>query len=154
MTNNLLSYKGYFGSVEASLEDQVLHGKLECINDLVTYEAKSIPELKVAFEEAVDDYLETCKELGKEAEKVMSGTFNVRIGPSLHKLAYLAAKSQKISLNDYIKKAVENSLSDKKEFHIHIDRVHEIRDLTFGTSRRKHSEQTKWTGIFETRTQH
>lgn len=153
MTNNQLSYKGYFGSIEISLDDDVIHGKLECINDLVTYEAKSIPELKAAFEEAVDDYLITCEEIGKSPDKVMSGTFNVRIGQPLHKQAYLAAKAQKITLNDIVKKAIESYLSDKKEFHIHINKVHEVSELTFGSTKR-HEERTKWQGVFETRMQH
>ncbi|XTD39774.1 type II toxin-antitoxin system HicB family antitoxin [Citrobacter murliniae] len=78
--SNMLKYKGYFGSVEFSLEDRVLHGKIQCVNDLVTYEAENLDGLQLAFEEAVDDYLDTCKALNKEPEKPMSGTFNVRIG--------------------------------------------------------------------------
>ena len=57
--DKMLKYKGYFGSVETSLDDMVLHGKIECIADVITYEADSLPGLKEAFEEAVDDYLET-----------------------------------------------------------------------------------------------
>lgn len=151
--NNLMNYKGYFGSIEVSIEDSTLHGKLECINDLVTYEAQTVPELKTAFEEAVDDYLATCEEIGKDPDKTMSGTFNIRIGKSLHKQAYLAAKSQKITLNDYIRKSVESALSDKKEYHIHVDRMHEVSEFTFGSVKR-YEERTKWEGVFEGRVQH
>ncbi|MBK8393453.1 MAG: hypothetical protein IPL23_31165 [Saprospiraceae bacterium] len=53
-----LTYKNFIGSVHFSEKDEVFHGKLMDINDLVTYEGTSIPELKKAFEEAVEDYLE------------------------------------------------------------------------------------------------
>ncbi|WP_246847027.1 type II toxin-antitoxin system HicB family antitoxin [Klebsiella pneumoniae] len=148
-----MKYKGYFGSVEVSVEDNTLYGKLECINDLVTYEAKGIEELRTAFEEAVEDYIVTCEELGKAPEKTMSGTFNVRIGQQLHKQAYLAAKSRNLTLNDYVKKALENAVSDIKEFHFHIDRSYEMESFTFDGAR-KYGEKLKWEGIICRRPHH
>jgi len=59
-------YKGYFGTAEVNVVDNILFGKLLFINDIVTYVADSPEKLKVAFEEAVDDYLQTCAELGDE----------------------------------------------------------------------------------------
>ncbi|ADW76126.1 HicB family protein (plasmid) [Rahnella aceris] len=146
--NNLLKHKGYCGSVEVSLEDGTLHGKLECINDLVTYEAQTVSELQSAFEVAVDDYLETCQEIGKEPDRPMSGTFNIRIGQELHKKAYLAARNAGISLNDYVKKAIEDTLVDRKEYHFHIDRRSEITESSFGFMR-KRDEKSIWKGTFE-----
>lgn len=57
----MLEYKGYLGSVEYSDPDEVLHGRLEFIRDLVTYEGMDARCLKAAFHEAVDDYLELCE---------------------------------------------------------------------------------------------
>lgn len=59
------NYKGYQGSIENSIEDGVLHGKILSIDDLVTYESKTLQALKKQFELAVDDYLVSCEELGK-----------------------------------------------------------------------------------------
>lgn len=117
MTTKCLKYKGFVGSIECSIEDGVLHGKLECINDLVTYEATNVPELEAAFKESVDDYLETCAMLKIEPDKTMSGTFNVRIGPELHKKIYLKAKESGSSLNDFVKETLEAGLKDKTEVH-------------------------------------
>lgn len=58
----MFTYQGYQGSVETSIEEDVLHGKILFINDLVTYEAVTIKKLRQEFEMAVDDYLETCKQ--------------------------------------------------------------------------------------------
>ena len=62
--STMLEYKGYLGSVEYSDEDEVLHGRLEFIRDLVTYEGKDAKGIRTAFQEAVDDYLELCEAEG------------------------------------------------------------------------------------------
>ncbi len=64
----MLEYKGYLGSVRYSAEDDVLHGRLEFIRDLVTYEGKDAEGIKAAFQEAVDDYLELCEAEGRKAD--------------------------------------------------------------------------------------
>jgi len=66
---NMLSHKGYFGSVEFSDEDDVLHGRIIGINDRITYEGDSVKSLRLDFISAVDEYLCVCAELGKEPEK-------------------------------------------------------------------------------------
>src|SRR5580693_7396635 len=101
--NDILEYKGYYASLQFSSEDEIFYGKLFGIDDLVTFEGTSVKELKKAFHEAVNDYLETCKELGKEPNKTYKGTFNVRITTDLHKAAALFASLNNISLNDFVK---------------------------------------------------
>lgn len=151
--SNMLNFKGYYGSVEFSLDDGVLHGKIQCINDVVTYEADTLPALQAAFEEAVTDYLQTCQELGRDADKTMSGTFNIRIGQVLHKKAFLAACQVGQSLNDFIKTAVEEKLSNKKEFHFHFEQKETTKthSHSFVTSSQA---DLKWTGVVEKRTHH
>lgn len=61
-----LKHKDYLGSVDFSAEDDVFYGKIIGINDLVSYEARSAEELKKEFIQAVNEYLEDCKNLGKE----------------------------------------------------------------------------------------
>ena len=107
MMKNILEYKGYYAKVEYSSEDKVLFGKIEGINDLVNFESDSTEGIEKEFREAVDDYLEFCKEVGKEPDKVYKGTFNVRITPELHKKAALIALKNGDSLNRTIEKALE-----------------------------------------------
>jgi len=115
-----MSHNGYHGSIEFDLESGVLFGKIECINDLVTYEANSLSELKAEFEDAVDDYIETCQAIGKSPDKPMSGTFNIRIGQKLHKNVYIAATKQGLTLNEYIKVTLESSVTQSSNKHIHM----------------------------------
>ena len=56
--NDVLEYKGYFGTVEFSAADNVLFGKVIGINSLISYEGNSVKNLKKDFEGAVDEYLE------------------------------------------------------------------------------------------------
>jgi predicted HicB family RNase H-like nuclease len=56
---HILEHKGYRGRVEFDSEDQVFFGRVEGIEDSVSFHSDSIEGLAAAFEEAVDDYLET-----------------------------------------------------------------------------------------------
>jgi predicted HicB family RNase H-like nuclease len=115
--NDILEYKGYYASLHFSSEDEVFYGKLLGIDDLVNFEGASVKELKKAFHEAVEDYLETCKELGKEPNKTYKGTFNVRITTNLHKEAAVFAASRNISLNDFVKTAIRYALSHRHDLN-------------------------------------
>jgi predicted HicB family RNase H-like nuclease len=62
----------------------------------------------------VDDYLITCQELNKKPEKTYKGSFNVRIPSQLHKEAALMAAINKMTLNDFVKHAIDFTLSKQK----------------------------------------
>ncbi len=122
MSNNNFEYKSYYGSCEICLDSKELFGKILFIRDLVTYAADSISELQNEFESAVDDYLETCKELNKTPDKSLTGNFNVRVGPELHKKIALEASSINESQNEVIKKAITFYFDERfraKEVHNH-----------------------------------
>lgn len=104
---NKLHHKGYYGSVEYSAEDDVLYGRVLNINDIVTYEGRTVEEIKVHFADAVEGYLKMCEELGQAPDKPASGKFNVRIDPSLHREAQHKAAVQGVSLNDLVAKALK-----------------------------------------------
>lgn len=104
---NVLEYKDYFGSVEYSGDDEVFFGKLLGIKALILFEGQSVDELKSAFHEAVDDYIETFKEMNAEPEKPFKGSLNIRIGQELHQRAAIAAEQNKTSINQVIKEAID-----------------------------------------------
>ena len=47
-------YKDFIGSVETSIEDGILFGKILFINALITYEAETLRDLRKEFEDAVE----------------------------------------------------------------------------------------------------
>ena len=107
MKDKMLKYKNYHASVNFSIEDECLYGKVEFINDSIVFGADTIPELKKAFEEQIDEYIEFCREIGKEPEKPCSGSFNVRVGEDLHRKALIKAKSEGVQLNVVVTKAID-----------------------------------------------
>ncbi len=118
--NDILQYKGYYASLHFSSEDDVFYGKILGIDDLVNFEGASVKELKKSFHEAVDDYLETCEQLGKEPNKTYKGSFNVRIPTDLHKAAAVFASVNNISLNDFIRTAINYALLHKEDVNRNI----------------------------------
>jgi len=109
-----IKYKDFIGSVHFSAEDEIFFGKIEGVNDLVTFEGASVKQLKKAFKEAVEDYLELCKEAGKEIFKSFKGSFNVRINPELHSQAFEKALMEGKSLNQFVQEAIELKIKHKK----------------------------------------
>lgn len=112
MTQTLL-HKGYQGTIDADIESNVLHGKILFINDLVTYEADTLSELKNEFEASVDDYLETCKEIGKEPDKPFSGTFNIRVGKEIHQQIARISASDNMSINQFVLESINDALQKR-----------------------------------------
>lgn len=112
--NDVLQYKGYYATIHFSTEDETFFGKVMGINDLINFEGESVKELKRSFKEAVDDYLETCKKLNKAPDKTYKGSFNVRIPTELHKQAAIYAALRKISLNDFVRYAIDFTISTEE----------------------------------------
>jgi predicted HicB family RNase H-like nuclease len=111
---NVLEFKGYTGSVEFSAEDKVFFGKITGIRDIVTFEGETVKELTKTFHDAVKDYLETCKELGKDPDKEFKGSFNVRLKPRVHRLAAMKSAAMKISLNQFVERVLEKEVLPSK----------------------------------------
>lgn len=105
-----LTYKQLIGSVHFSADDQCFFGKIEGINDLVTFEGHTVDALTSAFEEAVEDYLALCRETGKTPLKSAKGSFNVRISQELHRHAITKAAREGISLNRLVRRAIEQEV--------------------------------------------
>ena len=104
---NTMTYKGYIGSVNYSDKDHVFFGKIEGINGLVNFEGESVKELTDAFHEAVDDYLAYCEDEGIEPDKSYTGVLNVRLTPVIHRQIAMLALQEGISINAFIRNAVE-----------------------------------------------
>ena len=113
-----LTYKDYAATIHYSSEDDVFFGQIIGINDLLTFEGSSVKELKTAFKETIDDYLETCKSVGKTPDKAYKGVFNVRIPANLHRKAVFFASKYNVSLNDFVKTALSYAVEHEQEIDI------------------------------------
>ena len=57
-----MKYKDYEAVIRFDEEDQVLHGRVLNVRDVISFHGESIEEVRQAFEEAIDDYLADCAE--------------------------------------------------------------------------------------------
>lgn len=105
-----MRYKDFLGSIHFSPDDNCFHGRIEGIEDLVSFEGRSVDELRKSFKEAVEDYLELCQKSGKASIRSFKGTFNVRVPPDLHKKAVRKSISEGISLNRLVRRALEKEI--------------------------------------------
>jgi predicted HicB family RNase H-like nuclease len=107
----MLEHKGYMGSVHFSDDDEVFHGRLEFVRDLVTYEGTDAKSLKQAFRDAVEDYLSLCAKQGRKPDVPLKGSFNVRPGRELHRRAMIFATRKGINLNSVVTEALKSYLA-------------------------------------------
>lgn len=110
---NTMNYKGYIGSIKVSEEDNCLFGKVLALphDTMITYEGETVAELREDFHSAVDDYLAHCEEEGIEPRKSYSGALNIRISPETHSKVAMLAKQAGISINAFIRSAVEKQIA-------------------------------------------
>lgn len=110
MKDNILTYKGFIGSVYFSADDAVFFGKVEGIKDLITFEGETVNELTEAFHYVIDEHIKDCKEQNIEPEKSYKGSFNVRITPELHRRLVVSAKIKGETLNSFVADALSNAV--------------------------------------------
>ncbi|MEO9331487.1 type II toxin-antitoxin system HicB family antitoxin [Pseudomonas guguanensis] len=99
---NAMNYKGYAARIEYSDEDGLLIGHIAGIRDVVGFHGESVKELRMAFEEAVGDYLETCAKLGRPPQKPYSGKLSLRLEPALHASVAVKAELANKSINQWV----------------------------------------------------
>jgi predicted HicB family RNase H-like nuclease len=113
----MMKYKGYVGKVDYDGEAEIFHGEVVGIRDVVTFQGRSVAELKKAFRESVDDYLDFCKGRGESSDKPCSGQFVLRIDSELHRQVNMLAGASGLSLNtwvaDRLRKDVEREFGAK-----------------------------------------
>jgi len=97
-----MKYKGCIGKVEFDEEAGTIHGEVINTRDVITFQGDSVAELKQAFHESVDDYLEFCKTRGETPDQLFSGQFVTRISPDLHRQVNVAAVLSGKSLNAWV----------------------------------------------------
>jgi len=97
-----MQHRGYPAHIEYSEDDGCFVGHIAGIRDIVGFHGDSVAELRTAFEEAVDDYLDACARLGKEPQKSYSGNLMLRLPPELHAAVATAAEIRKTSINQWV----------------------------------------------------
>ena len=112
---DVMTHKGYNARIQYDDEDEIFFGKLAGIRDGVSFHASNVKELKAAFHEAVDDYLETCAKVGKKRQKPYSGKVMFRISPEVHRRAAIAAELKGQSLNQWAESVLNEAAAEQNQ---------------------------------------
>ncbi len=105
-----MNYKGFSAKVEFSADDDVFFGRLLGIDDIVTFEGRTVDELKQAFREAVDFHIEVCEKAGQKLKKNYSGKLLFRLPPELHARIAEIAESKGVSINEFGRQVLETAV--------------------------------------------
>ena len=98
----MIEYKGYVGRIEFDPDTNLLHGEVVGTRDVITFDGRSVDEIRQAFQDSVEDYLELCRERGEDPDRPYSGELVLKVDPELHRrLSELAGASGK-SLDAWI----------------------------------------------------
>ena len=96
-----MRYKGYSARVEYSDEDECFVGRVAGIRDIITFHGESVDEVRQAFKEALDFYLETSAQRGETPNKPYSGKLMLRVAPEVHAAVATAAEVSGKSINQW-----------------------------------------------------
>ena len=88
----MMEYKGYLGRTEFDDEANIFYGEVINIRDVITFQGRSVDELRQAFEDSVEDYLAFCVEREEEPEQPFSGRFTIQLSPEQHRQVIMAAE--------------------------------------------------------------
>jgi len=105
----MMEYKSYIGQAEFDDEADIFHGEVLLTRGVVTFQGRTVDELKQAFRDSVDDYLKFCQEQGVTPEKPFSGKFVLRLSPEAHRRAAMAARLAGKSLNTWAAEKIDEA---------------------------------------------
>lgn len=106
---NLLTHQGYLATIELDEEAGLFHGEVVNTRDVLTFQGRTLDELRAAFADTIADYVAWCRERGKEPERPYSGNFTARLSPELHRRVAAAAARNGKSVNAFVAEALERS---------------------------------------------
>ena len=64
-----IEYQGYQGTAVFDDEFGIFHGEVSGIRDVITFQGRTEAELRVAFRDSIDEYLNFCAERGRLPER-------------------------------------------------------------------------------------
>jgi predicted HicB family RNase H-like nuclease len=71
----VFKYRCYVGSVEYDDRDNIFHGSVQGVSDVISYEGATVDDLEEDFMDAVDSYLLGLREVGRQS-KIEARTYS------------------------------------------------------------------------------
>lgn len=96
---NTMTHKEYTARIEFDERDGIFVGRVLGLHAMISFHGETVSELRSAFETAITEFLQDCKEQGVRPEKPASGKLMLRVPPEVHSAALIAAQAAGKSLN-------------------------------------------------------
>jgi predicted HicB family RNase H-like nuclease len=93
--------KGYLSHIDFDRDLNAFHGEVVNIRNVITFQGRSLEELRQSFEDSVEDYLAFCVERGEDPDQPFSGHFTVRLSPEQHRNVVQAAEKAGQDVNQW-----------------------------------------------------
>ena len=106
---NTMNHKGYTARVEFDERDSIFVGRVLGLHTMISFHGETVAELRSAFETAIEEFLQDCKEQGIRPEKPASGKLMLRVPPEVHGAALVAAQAAGKSLNQWATEVLEEA---------------------------------------------
>ena len=107
---NNLEYKGYYGSIEYGTDKRLYGSVLGMTKDSISYEGDTFEELEKDFKDAIESYMDGCRELGIKPRKGYSGVLNILIPPEIHSRIAIYAQNSGTSIDAFVRDSIERRL--------------------------------------------
>lgn len=114
-----MKYKNYIAKVQFDEEANIFHGDVINIRDIITFQGKSVDELKQSFIDSVEDYIDFCTERGEEPDKPFSGRITINLPPDLHKKIILAIEKSDTNIDNWVKDVFEHAVNKHFDSELH-----------------------------------
>jgi predicted HicB family RNase H-like nuclease len=106
----MMEYKGYLSRIEFDDEASTFHGEVVNIRDVITFQGRSVEDLRRAFEDSVEDYLAFCAERGEPPEQPFSGRLTIRLSPEQHRRIILAAEKAGEDVGSWVAEVLDRAV--------------------------------------------
>lgn len=102
-----MHHSGYVATIELDEDAGIFHGEVINTRDVLTFQGRTLDQLKKAFADTIEDYVAWCCQRGKEPERPYSGNFTLRVSPDLHRRVAVAAARAGKSLNGFVAETLD-----------------------------------------------
>lgn len=102
----MMHQDGYEAAVDYDDDAGLFHGEVVNLRDVITFQGRSVDELRRAFADSVADYIAYCDKRGEPPERPHTGERSVRLDPAVHRAVILAAHRSGVTPDEWVAQAL------------------------------------------------
>ena len=87
------------------------------VQDIIGFHGETVTELTADFHNAINHYLDVCRQRGEKPQKTYSGKLTLRISPDTHANIAAAAAHTGKSINKWVAETLEHVIQASETQH-------------------------------------